>query len=30
MSRAGTRRKAHTKNDVDGNIAEWIGLGSKE
>ena len=30
MSRTGTRRQAHGKNDVDGNISEWIGLGNKE
>ena len=30
MSRAGTRRQTHCKNDVDGNTAEWIGLGNKE
>ena len=30
MSRAGTRRQTHSKNDVDGNVAEWIGSGNKE
>ena len=30
MSRSGTRRQTHSKNDVDGNIAEWVGSGNKE